>query len=139
MVSQARKVPKWHFKLQSRFLIKITTISENNTTVSLADGSSVGTAGIGNGSLVCRISNNRLQTIELKNVLYIPQLNGGLISVRKITEQGYQVTFKENTCHIDQGHRAVARIDFDGNLFKLRTTKGEVSTRMASGTTCIHQ
>ena len=43
------------------------------------------------------------------------------------------MTFKENMYHIYQGRRAIARGDFDENLFyKLRTTEAEASTRVAT-------
>lgn len=116
-----------------------TVLQETTTTIFLADGSSVKAAGIGDGRLACKISNNRVQIIELKNVLYVPQLDGGLLSVRRITEQGHRVVFKGDTCTFYQGRQVIARADNDGNMFKLRTAEIETSTRVANVATCIHQ
>ena len=53
--------------------------------------------------------------------------------MRKITEQRYHVTFKENMYHIYQERQAIARGDFDENLFyKLRTIEAEALTRVTT-------
>jgi len=74
-----------------------TVLKDTNMTIFLADGSPVEAAGIGEGRLACRITNNRVQTIELKDVLYIPRLDGGLLSLQKITEHGFRVILKKKT------------------------------------------
>ena len=56
-------------------------------------------------------------------MFYIPQLDGGLISMKKITEQGYHVTFKENTYHIYQGRWTIARGDFE--IYSIRNIQVE--------------
>jgi len=56
-----------------------TVLKDTNMTIFLTDGSLVEAAGIGEGRLACRITNNRVQTIELKDILYIPRLDGGLL------------------------------------------------------------
>lgn len=105
----------------------------------LADGSSVDVAGIGEGYLKCRTTDKLIQTIELKNVLYIPRLDGGLISVLKIIEHGFRVIFEKNDCTIYRGRQVVAKAENSGNMFRLKTIGIEVTARIAYVETCIHQ
>ncbi|GBM33744.1 Retrovirus-related Pol polyprotein from transposon TNT 1-94 [Araneus ventricosus] len=44
--------------------------------------------------MLCRLENE--QGIVLTNVLYIPELNGNLISIKQIQKAGYSVLFKDN-------------------------------------------
>lgn len=113
-------------------------LQDTATTVFLADGSSVKAAGIGNGRLVCKISANTFQNIELKDVLYVPQLDGGLVSAHKVTERKGRIIFEENNCIIYIGRRVVIKAESDGSLFKIITAETEASTRLASATKCIH-
>jgi len=115
-----------------------TVLKDTNITIFLADGSPVKAARIGEGRLACKITDSRVQMIELKNTLYIPQLDGGLLSVQKITEHGFQVVFKENTCTVYQGRQVVAKADKNGNLFKLKKTEVETLAKLTREGTCIH-
>jgi len=115
-----------------------TLLKDTNMTIFLADGSPVEAAGIGEDRLACRITDNRVQTIELKDVLYIPRFDGELLSVQKTTEHGFRVIFKKNTCAMYQGQRVIARADNSGNLFKLMTMEIEASAKVTKVGTCIH-
>lgn len=122
-----------HMTNESNFF---SVIRDTTTTVFLADGSAVKTAGTGEGHLACEVSDNRVQAIELTDVLYVPQLDGGLISVPRITEKGYRVIFERNLYIIYHGQRVVARAIQEGNLYRLKTV--EASTRTVNTEKCIH-
>jgi len=70
-----------------------TELNDTDITIFLADGSAVKAKGIGEGHLMCKVTDNRTQTINLKKVLYIPQLDGGLLSVQRMIEHECRVVF----------------------------------------------
>ena len=80
----------------------------------LADGSVLKSKGIGYGSL--KTSRNY---ISLKNVLYVPEIQGNLISVRKIVENGLNLCFKDNNCEIKNKDVVVADARKENGLYKL--------------------
>ena len=43
---------------------------------------------------------NRILNIHVKNVLYAPEIDSNLISVSKLTDQGFEVRFKKNVCKV---------------------------------------
>ncbi|GBO01452.1 Copia protein [Araneus ventricosus] len=68
-------------------------LKPSSGTVSCADKSSR-LEGAGTGVIRGRLKNG--QEIVLTNVLFIPELNGNLISVKQIQKAGYSVLFKDN-------------------------------------------
>ena len=96
-----------------------TTLVGTNSEVYLANGSTVKVAGIGEGWITCRLPDNGFQKILIQEVLYVPELDCGLLSVRKITELGFRVTFEKNFCSFYEGRKVVARAVNDGDIFKL--------------------
>lgn len=70
--------------------------------IKLAVGDKLKISGIGLCLLKCLLDNQQSK-IEVTDVLYVPQLKGNLISVRKLTRKGFKVIFKEETCKIMKG------------------------------------
>ncbi|GBN90595.1 Copia protein, partial [Araneus ventricosus] len=68
-------------------------LKPSSGTASCADKSSR-LEGAGTGVIRGRLKNG--QKIVLTNVLFIPELNGNLISVKQIQKAGYSVLFKDN-------------------------------------------
>lgn len=66
----------------------------------LANGASTTSVGIGEGILECYDDGGNLNNIPVKEVLYVPDLDGGLLSVRKLTQKGLKVVFHETQCNI---------------------------------------
>jgi len=83
--------------------------------VTVADGKEVIVSGIGSG--VIKLKGNK-RTVTLKDVLHVPKLSGNLISVKRITENGFKVQFqgmqhtKEciHTLHNKLDHRCINAI-----------------------------
>lgn len=125
-----------HMTSESSFF---TILQDTSTIIYLADGSSVKATGIGEGRIACKISESHTQIIELTNVLYIPQLDGGLLSVQRMTENGFRVVFKKNTGTIYLGQRVVTRAQQEGSLFRLTTAEERISARVAGAAECIHK
>ena len=104
----------------------------------LADGQKLSSAGIGDGFLYNNQNGGNCQKIKLLNVLYVPQLNGNLISVKKLTGRGLEVLFKNDTCHIMKENKIVAEATEVNGLYELNTTqkalKASASANCASAT-----
>lgn len=116
-----------------------TVLNDTKTVGALADGSCVEATDIGEGWLRSKFRNGRIQTIKLQNVLYIPEFDGSLLSVRRILSQGHRVVFEGNNCTVYQDKRIIANAISDGNLFKLEAVKTEESVRMTTTMVCLHQ
>lgn len=58
--------------------------------------------------------------ITIKEALYVPDLEDSLISVKKLTENGLKVEFKDSTCTIAKNNKIVAVADLIENLYRLR-------------------
>lgn len=86
-----------HMTNSREFFDKTFTSVEDKVTV--ANGKEVKVMGIGSGRVKC-YNGNIMKIITLKNVLYIPDLHNSLLLVKKITENGFTVEFKKETCKI---------------------------------------
>lgn len=91
-----------------------------NERIKLANGDSADVRGIGNGYFICTDNRGKQNKVMVKDVLYVPMLEGNLLSVRKLTEKGLQVKFTESMCNIIKDEVIVAMADLNGNLYRLR-------------------
>lgn len=82
--------------------------------VYLADGSELNSSGTGNCKLFCEG-----KEIIVRNVLFIPELDGSLLSVRKLIGDGFDVIFNPNGCSISLDGYVHARASLKNNLFVL--------------------
>ncbi|XP_023242383.1 uncharacterized protein LOC111640590 [Centruroides sculpturatus] len=94
--------------------------NNNSEIIRVADGREVPASGIGHGELICDegSSNGKL---KFDNVLYVPQLNGNLLSVLKMMHRGYDVYFDSKTmqCYIKRDGETHAKAELRGSLFVL--------------------
>jgi hypothetical protein len=67
--------------------------------VAIANGQKLTTFGIGTGYLKCK-RDSQYKTIKVTDVLYVPQLEGNLLSVRKLTAKGLKLTFEHDSCRV---------------------------------------
>ncbi|KHJ39942.1 zinc knuckle [Trichuris suis] len=67
-----------------------TELKENVGEVLLVTKEMTPAEGIGDGKVRCRLPNGNIEDITLRDVLYVPELGGGLMSVSKITKNGYR-------------------------------------------------
>lgn len=110
--------------------------NSDNGGVYLADGSKLKSNGIGNGVLKCINKNGSSLKIDIKDVLYVPQLDGSLLSVRSLTKRGFTVEFNGNSCLIIKDSVIVATASIDGHLYKLDTVHS--ANKVTAETECIH-
>ena len=94
-----------------------------NETVFLANGDKVCSSGIGFGYLDCVNKEGLVTKIKVIDVLFIPKIEGNLLLVKKLTEKGIFVNFKENFCEIGVNDKVIALGKLDGILFKLKLGK----------------
>lgn len=86
----------------------------------LANGSTITSAGIGEGFLKCYDGDGNINTIPVKDVLFAPDLDGGLLSVRKLAERGWKVVFDDARCNIISANGKIAAVaESYGDIYKL--------------------
>jgi hypothetical protein len=74
-------------------------IAQNYQVLNLANHSFTKMRGTGNVKI--KVSNeNNLRSVNLNNVMYVPDLRSHLLSVRKITDKGSTVIFENNKVYI---------------------------------------
>lgn len=92
--------------------------------VMLADGSRSKSAGTGEGLVKCYGSDGKPREIRVKEVMYVPELCSGLLSVRKLTQKGFRVQFEAAKCDIiSTGGNVVAVGEVSDNLYELKTKR----------------
>jgi hypothetical protein len=74
-------------------------IAQNDQVLNLANHSFTKIRGTGNVKI--KVSNeNNLRSVNLNNVMYVPDLRSNLLSVGKITDKGSTVIFENNKVYI---------------------------------------
>ena len=114
------------------------SMSATKSAIYMADGTSVDAVRIGEGWLSCELPNKGIQMINLKDVLYVPKLDGNLLSVQQMTHHGFKVVFEGIICAVFKDE-VVAEAIQEGNLFRLKNTPLEESARLANVSTCIYR
>lgn len=87
---------------------------------------------------------NNIKAFELEDTLYIPQLSENLMSVRKITQKGYNVLFTNAFGYIvkRQTGELMAKAEYDGNFWRMNIfpSLDPSNTRTAYVTqTCVEE
>lgn len=77
-----------------------TTIDRSfSSEVAIANGESIRAEGI--GTIILNVRDGRsLVEVTLEDVLWIPKLDGNLISVKKLAEKGFIVEFSHDSCYL---------------------------------------
>ena len=79
-------------------------LAEENTTSEVK--------GMGSGVIKC-IVDGQIREIPVQNVLYVPSLSSNLLSVKRLTKDGYSVNFQLDSCKVikDGKVQAIARLE----------------------------
>lgn len=98
-----------------------TELKSTTQRIDLAgEGHTVPATGIGSGIIKCQLSDGSSTEVRLRDVLYVPQLDGGLLSVSKMRQYGFKVTFDEDGCTIrSRDGKIAAQAAEKNNLFAL--------------------
>ena len=75
---------------------KFYEFSDYNSSVTIANGQELNSLGHGSIRLTTTTSENTNSTITLKNVLYVPEIESNLISIRKAIENGCVANLKKS-------------------------------------------
>src|SRR6218665_2353064 len=89
-----------HYTCVATRICSKRSISNIKLTFFIADGQKIPTTGIGDIFLQCTKHDGTNHMAKLCDVLYVPQLCGNLISVKKLVEKGLEVHFKGKLCRI---------------------------------------
>lgn len=107
----------------------------------MADGKTVKTAGCGYGTLLVVNRSGNVINVKLSDVLLVPSLTSGLISVDKPTSKGFTAVFGASGCEIrNKADKVVVVEERCGNLYRLQL--GEVSKKVEEkvhNPLCQHQ
>lgn len=114
-------------------------------SVCLANGSRTKTKGKGDCVLLCSQKNGNTTKITLKDVLYVPDLEANLVSVKKIAchGQNFVVKFQGHICEMSKNDNvfATARLQLKSNLYAIDTQAEKVYNISSDTCTseCIHK
>lgn len=107
--------------------------------VTLADGTKTRSAGCGSGVFFGINGEGKRVAITLDNVLYVPNLEGGLISVRKLALKEFMVTFTASGCEIrTAGGSVVAVGETVGSQYKLKEAEECLAVKGNHHEQCQH-
>ena len=109
---------------------------QHQAEVTLTDGQKLKVVGIGEGFVELDEGENR--NILLTNVLFVPDLRGNLISVKKLANKGYEVHFKESVCKITKSGRIVASAIVTNGLYELHVMQRALKMSDSKQVLCIH-
>lgn len=111
-----------------------------NHPVELPDGRDIFATGIGEILITCINNKGKPQEILIKNVLYVPELDTNLLSVRKLTSLGFDVNFRGNNCIICEDNSIIATGSIDNNnLYRLNTKEKLYKVECNDQSNCIHK
>ncbi|KFD46348.1 hypothetical protein M513_12764 [Trichuris suis] len=121
-----------HMSCRRSFFTTLTPIKHR---VRLADGRTIKVAGIGNGQINCLLPRGRIQQVKICNVLYIPCLDGNLLSV-KVLDRGIQQVKVRNVLYIPSFHvnlLSVKVLDRAGYEVRIRNGVCSISKQLSGG------
>lgn len=112
-------------------------ISLDNKYVQVANGFKLKVHG--NGTVKIQLKNQKGKTFNAKftNVLYVPDLRGNFISIRKITQRGFEVRFYEEKADISFNKTILTTATIKNELFKFSNQVCEVK-EIKNKKACIH-
>lgn len=88
--------------------------------IRVANGEIISSAGIGTVKELVNTEGG-IKEIELREVLFVPQISDNLISVGKLTERGDIVEFERDGCYLRTGNDRVRVGRTENNVYKLNT------------------
>jgi len=113
-------------------------MTQHQGQVVLANGIKLPTAGIGEGYIECMKQNGEYQRIKITDVLYVPELKGNLLSVRKLTAKNFVVEFESSVCKITKRNTCVAYATESKGLYELSMSDTVITAKQYDEKNCIH-
>lgn len=126
-----------HMTSNSAFFSSLRTDFES--TVTLADGNKTKASGIGDGIVYGEDSSGNRVEVTLKDVLFVPGLDGGLLSVSRLAAKGFTVCFGAKKCDIKNSIGETVVIgDKVGSLYRLRVHQSSLKVTGRHHERCQH-
>lgn len=105
--------------------------------ITIASGDKISAKGQGTVTLCVGLTDKRLEIILL-NVLYVPNLETNLMSVKKITEKGFSVNFSKYGCHLNGGGASHKIGQYSNGVYELLQPKFHRAAAVRT-TLCVHE
>lgn len=112
-----------------------------DSSVSQHIGVANGKGSVSKGIGVCKIRlvhNGQERHITVKDVHYLPDFTGNLLSVRKLTSLGFTVTFTENAVVIKKGDITAAKGHKEKGLYVIQGQQDVILSVSTCTDKCIH-
>lgn len=107
--------------------------------VMMANGNRTKSGGHGGGYVAGMNGAGKPVDIRLDNVLYVPDLDSGLLSVSKIADKGFGVLFTQKSVEIiDKSKRVVALGERSGGLYVLKDQECAAVSNLCHSVNCQH-
>jgi len=91
-------------------------------SVTVGNGMSIPAVGIGHIRVNLKLDSGRTSTTVIRDVYYIPDLDGNLLSVSYLAEFNLEVTFGRDSCRILDGNQVVGKGYKRNSLYLLAAT-----------------
>lgn len=109
------------------------------SNVGMANGNKECVEGKGTCKIQMMNVSGDISTARLTNILFAPQIAGNMISVSKLTDNGFELHFKNDRCEILNNNIQIALADKVNGLYKLREPDKVYACKEEKHTTnCIH-
>uniref|UniRef100_A0AAG5DHX2 Uncharacterized protein n=1 Tax=Anopheles atroparvus TaxID=41427 RepID=A0AAG5DHX2_ANOAO len=96
------------------------------SNVTVADGSENRVEGVGDCLIRCATENGESIELTLRGVLYVPTLEGNMISIGKLAEKGVRAVFDNTGCKLVYENTVVAIADKASDMYWLRVAQEQV-------------
>lgn len=127
-----------HMCARRELFTTLRPVTEEN--VCIANGEKVPIRGCGNIRLTVNTGNGKMN-VTLHDALWVPELDINIISVSKLSGNGYTVVFTNEECNVIKHNKSMCIGKFHNNLYKLNdVTEERHSTRaLQERDLCIHE
>lgn len=116
----------------------LTIFESKEENIKTANGELTKVYGFGSGTITCITDKGQRQRITITDAMYVPDLDSNLLSVSKLTQKGFEVSFNEKSCKITKNNSIIAVADLSYNLYKLRTSESALLTSQQHNVQCQH-
>lgn len=126
-----------HMTCDRSFFVELNPSGDSKVT--LADGKNTKVHGIGKGVLFGEDGSGKRVEITLSDVLFVPDLDGGLLSVGQLAAKGFAAVFGASLCEIkDPAGDTVVVGDKVGGLYRLRLQERSLRASCEHHQRCQH-
>lgn len=96
------------------------------SSIKVADSKMLMVEACGKTDLVIKDSDGTEKKIQVKNVLYVPELTTNLLSVSQMTKSNCDVIFEKDGCKIFQNNKLILKASCMNNMYKVSTAEATV-------------